>query len=253
MFNYRGEPNARHHAPGWPLLDAITGVLFVIGLALTIGAALRFRFAPLFTLGWFLALLAPSIVSVDAPSAVRAQDAAPAAYLLAALGLVALWERLRALDAPRLLRRAAPAIVGAALAAAIGINLWVYFGFMAHSPAVLRKFQYVGETRAGLAIRAARERDPATVAYLPPFFLSNGDSYNVLQFTSGGATMREIPNDPSALPSGPLLIVVPRGEEQNFDQQIAAARRIATAAGLREVPGEQPPGGGPVTYVAFVR
>ncbi len=253
MFNYRGEPNARHHAPGWPLLDAVTGVCFVIGLALTIGAALRFRFAALFLLGWFLALLAPSIVSVDAPSAVRAQDAAPAAYLLAALGLVALWERLRALDAPRLLRRTTPAIVGAALATAIGINLWIYFGFMAHSPAVVRKFQYAGETRAGLAIRAAHERDPATVAYLPSFFLANGDAYNVLQFTSGGATLRELPSDPGALPAGPLLIVVPRGEEQNFEQQVADARRIATVAGLHEVPGEQPPGGGALTYVTFVR
>jgi len=253
MFNYRGEPNARHHAPGWPLLDAVTGVCFVLGLALTIGAALRFRFAALFLLGWFLALLAPSIVSVDAPSAVRAQDAAPAAYLLAALGLVALWGRLRALDAPHPLRRAAPALVGAALAAAIGINLWIYFGYMPGNPRVLGKFQYVGETRAGLAIHAARERDPATVAYLPGFFLTNGDSYNVLQFTSGGATLRELPNDPGALPAGPLLIVVPRGEEQNFDQQVADARRIATTAGLREVPGEQPPGGGALTYITFVR
>lgn len=253
MFNYRGEPNARHHAPGWPLLDAVTGICFVLGLALMIGAALRFRFAALFILGWFLALLAPSIVSVDAPSAVRAQDAAPAAYLLAALGLVALWERLRALDAPRLLRRAAPMIVGAALALAIGINLWIYFGYMPGNPRVLSKFQYVGETRAGLAIRAAHERDPAVVAYLPNFFLSNGDAYNILQFTSGGAALRELPNDPGALPVGPLLIVIPRGEEQDFDQQVADARRIAAAAGLREVPGEQPPGGGALTYVTFVR
>jgi 4-amino-4-deoxy-L-arabinose transferase-like glycosyltransferase len=253
MFNYRGEPNARHHAPGWPLLDAVTGVLFVLGLALTIGAALRCRFAALFLLGWWGALLAPSIVSVDAPSAVRAQDAAPAAYLLAAFGLVALWERLRARDAPHPLRRAAPALVGAALTAAIGINLWLYFGYMADNPAVIRKFQYAGETRAGLAIRAARERDPAVVAYLPNFFLANGDSYNVLRFTSGEATLRELPNDPGALPAGPLLIVVPRGEEQDFERQVADARRIAAAAGLREVPGERAPGGGALTYVTFVR
>jgi len=124
---------------------------------------------------------------------------------------------------------------------------------MPGNPRVLSKFQYVGETRAGLAIRAARERDPATVAYLPGFFLSNGDAYNVLQFTSGGAILREIPNDPGTLPAGPLLIVVPRGEEQNFDQQVADARRVATAAGLREVPGERSPGGGALTYITFVR
>lgn len=253
MFNYRGEPNARHHAPGWPMLDAVTGICFILGLALALGAALRLRFAALFILGWLLALLAPSIVSVDAPSAVRAQDAAPAAYLLAAFGLVAVWERLRARDAPRPLRRAAPVLVGAALAAAIGINLWIYFIYLPGDPRVLSKFQYVGETRAGLAIRAAHERDPALVAYLPPFFLSNGDAYDVLRFTSGDTPLRELPNEASALPAGPLLIVVPRGEEQDFDKQVADARRIATAAGLREVPGTEPPGGGPLTYVTFVR
>jgi 4-amino-4-deoxy-L-arabinose transferase-like glycosyltransferase len=149
MFNWRGEPNARHHAPGWPLLDAVTALCFALGLALAIRAALRFNFPALFLLGWLVALLAPSIVSVDAPSAVRAQDAAPAAYLLAAVGLVAILERLRGLDAPRALRRAAPVICGAALTLAVGINLWLYFIRLPGDPRVLGKFQYVGETRAG--------------------------------------------------------------------------------------------------------
>ncbi len=249
MFNWRGEPNARHHAPGWPLLDAVTALCFALGLALAIRAALRFNFPALFLLGWLVALLAPSIVSVDAPSAVRAQDAAPAAYLLAAVGLVAIWERLRGLDAPRALRRAAPVICGAALTLAVGINLWLYFIRLPGDPRVLGKFQYVGETRAGLAIRAARERDPATVAYVPSAFLA----VEALQFTAWGTPLRELPSDPAALPPGPLLIVVPRGEERDFANDVAEARRVAVAAGLREVPGERSPGEGEVTYVAFVR
>ena len=249
MFNWRGEPNARHHAPGWPMLDGVTAVCFVVGLALAVVAALRLGFAALFALGWLVALLAPSIVSIDAPSAVRAMDAAPAAYLLAALGLVALWGRLRALDAPAPLRRAAPALVGVALAAAVAINLWLYFLRLPGDPRVLGKFQYVGETRAGLAIRAAHERAPGTVAYLPTVFVGN----EVLRFAAGDTPLRELPADAAALPPGPLLLVVPRGEEQDFDQQVAEARRIALAAGLREVAGERPPGGGALTYVAFVR
>ncbi len=253
MFNWQGETNARHHLPRWPMLDAVTAACFALGLALTLVAALRFSFPALFALGWLLALLAPSIVSIDAPSAVRAQDAAPAAYLLAAVGLVALWQRLRALDAPGWTARAAPALVGAALAAVVAINLWIYFVRTPGDPRVLGKFQYVGETRAGLAIRAERERTPTLTTYLSGFFLANGDAYGVLRFTSGDATLRELPSDAAALPPGPLLIVVPRAEEQNFDQEVATARRIAAAAGLREVPGERPPGGGNLTYIMFVR
>ena len=249
MFNWRGEPNARHHAPNWPMLDVVTALCFAVGLALVIIAALRFSFPALFMLGWLVALLAPSIVSVDAPSAVRAQDAAPAAYLLAAVGLVAIWERLRGLDAPRLVRRAAPIICGAALALAVAINLWIYFIRLPGDPRVLGKFQYVGETRVGLAIRAAREREPELVAYVPSPFLS----VEALQFTAWGTPLRELPSDAAALPAGPLLIIVPRGEERDFDKDVAEARRVATAAGLREVPGERTPGGAEITYVAFVR
>ena len=249
MFNWRGEPNARHHAPNWPMLDVVTALCFAVGLALVIIAALRFSFPALFMLGWLVALLAPSIVSVDAPSAVRAQDAAPAAYLLAAVGLVAIWERLRGLDAPRLVRRAAPIICGAALALAVAINLWIYFIRLPGDPRVLGKFQYVGETRVGLAIRAAREREPELVAYVPSPFLS----VEALQFTAWGTPLRELPSDAAALPAGPLLIIVPRGEERDFDKDVAEARRVATAAGLREVPGERTPGGAQITYVAFVR
>jgi 4-amino-4-deoxy-L-arabinose transferase-like glycosyltransferase len=249
MFNWRGEPNARHHAPNWPMLDVVTALCFAVGLALVIIAALRFSFPALFMLGWLVALLAPSIVSVDAPSAVRAQDAAPAAYLLAAVGLVAIWERLRGLDAPRLVRRAAPIICGAALVLAVAINLWIYFIRLPGDPRVLGKFQYVGETRAGLAIRAAREREPGLVAYVPSPFLS----VEALHFTAWGTPLRELPSDAAALLAGPLLIIVPRGEERDFDKDVAEARRVATAAGLREVPGERTPGGAEITYVAFMR
>jgi 4-amino-4-deoxy-L-arabinose transferase-like glycosyltransferase len=249
MFNWRGEPNARHHAPSWPLLDAVTAFCFALGLTLVVIAGLRFSFPALFILGWLVALLAPSVVSVDAPSAVRAQDAAPAAYLLAAIGLVAIWERLRGLDAPRLLRRAAPILCGAALVVAVGINLWLYFLRLPGDPRVLGKFQYVGETRAGLAIRAAREAEPTIVAYVPGQFLS----VEALQFTAWGMPLRELPADPGALPQGPLIVVVPRGEERDFDKDVAEVRRVAVAAGLREVEGERTPGGAEVTYVAFVR
>jgi 4-amino-4-deoxy-L-arabinose transferase-like glycosyltransferase len=252
MFNWEGEFNARHHAPRWPMLDAVTALCFALGLALALAAALRFDFAALFTLGWLAALLAPSIVSVDAPSAVRAQDAAPAAYLLAAVGLVALWERLAARAAAKRQHRAAPAIVAVGLALAVSINLWLYFIRLPGDPRVLGKFQYVGETRAGLTIAAAHERTPNLVAYVPGVFLTGG-SYEVLRFTAGDATLRELPADPAALPPGPLLLLVIRSEELDFAEQLETARRFAAAAGLREIGGVTPPGGDQPVIVVFGR
>jgi 4-amino-4-deoxy-L-arabinose transferase-like glycosyltransferase len=249
MFNWHGEPNARHHMPKWPMLDAVTGLCFVVGLALAVIAAIGGQFPAFFTLGWLLALLGPSIVSIDAPSAVRAQDAAPAAYLLAALGFVALWERLAALDAPALLRRAAPAIATLALTLTVGINLWIYFVRMPGDPRVISKFQYAGETRAGLLIATTHARAPNLATYVPQPF--TGDE--VLIFMANGAPVASLPDNPAALPPGPVLIVVPRAEGQDFAQQTAAARRLAAAAGLHEIPGDRPPGGGGPVFVAFAR
>lgn len=252
MFNWEGDPNARHHAPRWPMLDPVTALCFAVGLALALAAALRFDFAALFALGWLGALLAPSIVSVDAPSAVRAQDAAPAAYAIAALGFVALWRCLASPGAASPLRRLAPTLAAGALALAIGLNLWLYFVRLPGDPRVLGKFQYVGETRAGLAVAAAHSRAPALVAYTPAPFLAGG-SYEVLRFTAGDTPLRALPADPAALPPGPLMILVIRSEDLPFDRQLADARRLASAAGLREQAGDSPPGGGAPVYIAFVR
>ncbi|HET8629561.1 MAG TPA: glycosyltransferase family 39 protein, partial [Thermomicrobiales bacterium] len=247
MFNYRGEPNARHHMPGWPMLDAVTGVCFAAGVAIAIALALGGNFAAAFVLLWMATMLVPSIVSVDAPSAVRAQDAAPAAYLLAALGFVTCWRLLASGVSRPALRTAVMAAAGLALALAAAINLWIYFVRMPGDPRVLGKF-YVGEARAGYAVAAARDRDPALVAYVPREYLAD----ETLVFASAQAPLRELPVAGTALPSGPLLLIVPRDTERaDFAAQVAAARRVATSAGLREIDGPPPPGGGPPTYVAF--
>lgn len=246
MFNWRGEPNARHHAPGWPMLDAVTALCFTVGLAVAVVGALGGRFGARFMLIWLGVMLAPSIVSVDAPSAVRAQDAAPAAYALAALGFGVLWRLLTSAGAPASLRRALPALAGATLALAATLNLWLYFVRLPGDPRVLDKF-YVGEARAGYAIAGAYRRDPTLAVYVPRPYLTD----ETLRFASGRAPLRELPPEAAALPPGPALIVVPNGED--FTRQLAVAQQVARAAGLRQVAGPPPPGGDTPSYIAFVR
>lgn len=227
MFNWRGEPNARHHAPGWPTLDVVSAAFFVVGLLVAAAGAARGRFRDAFVLTWLGVMLGPSIVSVDAPSAVRAQDAAPAAYLLAGIGLRVAWQagQCHLEGQVRSLARAAATVL---LALAVGLNGWLYFIYMPRDPRVLSKF-YVAETRAGYAIVARQELDPRTVVYLPRPYLAD----EVLTFVAGEAT--RLPLETGAvLPGGPVAIVVPRGER--YAEQLAVAREVAARSGLQELP-----------------
>lgn len=226
MFNWHGEPNARHHAPGWPMLDVVTAAFFVVGLGIAFIGAARGRFRDAFTLLWLGVMLVPSVVSVDAPSAVRAQDAAPAAYLLAALGLAQAWGASRQAH-PSWSTPARRFAAGGLLTALAGFNLWLYFVYMPRDPRVLGKF-YVAETRAGYALAARHERDPRTVAYLPPPYLRD----EVLSFVAWQTPRRALEAD-QVLAPGPVTIVVPRGEQ--FQQQLAIARAVAARSGLQEV------------------
>lgn len=226
MFNWHGEPNARHHAPGWPMLDVVTAAFFIAGLGVAVIGATRGRFRDAFSLLWLGVMLAPSVVSVDAPSAVRAQDAAPAAYLLAAIGLRQAWNVSRPTHSLRL--SAARRLVGGGLLTVLaGLNLWLYFVHMPRDPRVLGKF-YVAETRAGYAIAARHARDAGTVAYLPPPYLRD----EVLSFVAWQTPRRALEAS-QVLPSGPVIIVVPRGDR--FQQQLAIARAVAARSGLQEV------------------
>src|SRR5439155_11076567 len=150
---------------------------------------------------------------------------------------VTLWHLLAGALSPPVLRRAVPIAAGVALALAAGLNLWLYFVYMPGDPRVLEKF-YVGETRAGYAIAAARARDPALVAYVPRAYLDD----ETLRFAAGQAPLRELPADGTELPPGPAMVVVPRGaEDQDLAQQLALARRVAAASDLRQAPRPPPP------------
>ncbi|MGE3911460.1 MAG: PA14 domain-containing protein [Chloroflexota bacterium] len=93
MFHVRGDPNGRHNWSGHPMLDAVTGGLAVLGLALAIS---RFwRLEQLVLLAWIPAALAGGIFSItwEAPQSHRAIGAIVPALMLAGLPLGLLWQR----------------------------------------------------------------------------------------------------------------------------------------------------------------
>ncbi len=85
MFNVAGDPIARYNLPGRPVFDVITGLLFLLGLWLTLWKWREPR--SLFALLWLPIGLLPSMLSDSAPSFLRASASLPVAFLFPALAL----------------------------------------------------------------------------------------------------------------------------------------------------------------------
>ncbi len=91
MFNSLGDSNGRHNLPAEPMLDRFTGILFLLGVGLSV-LKLR-RSSHFLLLIWVAAFLQNGIwsVSFEAPQAFRSSVVTPAVAMLAALPLAALW------------------------------------------------------------------------------------------------------------------------------------------------------------------
>jgi 4-amino-4-deoxy-L-arabinose transferase-like glycosyltransferase len=101
MFNWQGDGNWRHNLPGWPELFWPVGILFLLGLVLSIYYLFKkktgnSKFAILFFLAWFVLAALPEILSNDGiPHALRSLLMVVPAIVFAALGGVWLYAWLR--------------------------------------------------------------------------------------------------------------------------------------------------------------
>jgi 4-amino-4-deoxy-L-arabinose transferase-like glycosyltransferase len=123
MFNVRGGTYARDNLPGWPMLDPITGLLFLIGVAVVLRRPGRQR---RLLVTWYAVCVLGGVLSRSRegpPYVLRVGNLAPWACLVAALGAVAAWDRLRARSSPPTALLAA----AATLAGAAALNFWILF------------------------------------------------------------------------------------------------------------------------------
>ena len=133
MFNYRGDPNGRHNLPGHRMLDDVTGVLAVLGLAYVVSRALRPEYFLL--LAGFAVGLAGGIITLafEAPQSLRSIMALPMPFLFAGIALNACWQFVTAGNRLRLPRAALATTGMAALVAWAGVsNYDVFFNQKAH-------------------------------------------------------------------------------------------------------------------------
>ena len=104
MFNFVGDHNWRHNMSGWPELFWPVGILFVLGTILGAFVLIKsiknkawqntkfLNFLILF--GATVIMLAPSLVSAEAPHALRSLGAISFVFIFVGIGTFFVWEKL---------------------------------------------------------------------------------------------------------------------------------------------------------------
>ncbi|HET8947899.1 MAG TPA: hypothetical protein VFQ07_13035, partial [Candidatus Polarisedimenticolia bacterium] len=196
MFHVRGDANWRHNISGAPMLDPVTGALFLLGILGVIAVLVldwrrpasskalvtgpRRAASAVLLLSWIPVMLLPNLLSVEGvPHGLRSAGVLPAVMLLAGLGAAAIFERLRR-GGRRVASAAGPGFIAVfiGLAAMSGHRVLAWGGH----PEVFRDHDgaYRAAARALLAAPAGAER----------FVVANGSGYEVHGWPAEAACYR---------------------------------------------------------------
>jgi hypothetical protein len=144
MFHVVGDPSPQHNIPYAPMLDPVTGVLALVGLA---GLLRHFRArSSFYALSGLLFLALPGFLSVDGAHASRVLGMAPFLAWAMGWGFWTLWERAGKDAGTGGLPSGRPLLLVLALAA-VFLNFHQYFSRWAKEPWVWKDHS-VAETRA---------------------------------------------------------------------------------------------------------
>lgn len=92
QFDHLGDGNARHNIPHAPVLPPVFSLLFSMGLVYLL---LTWRnVASQIVWLWFLAMIVPGMLSVEAPQALRTVGVTPALAMAAGVGIAGVWQLL---------------------------------------------------------------------------------------------------------------------------------------------------------------
>lgn len=144
-YNFWGDQNWRHNYPPYPILDPLSGLLFLAGFLYLIPRTVRLLIRRLkhddrnkelslcfLFLGWFFVMLMPEFLTDEGlPHALRAIGTQPVVFLIATLPLLWIGEKI-----PRMqpgMKTAVFSLIFFFLAGIGFINLTKYFVFFAHN------------------------------------------------------------------------------------------------------------------------
>lgn len=126
MFNHKGDKNPKHNLPGKPVLDFMTGILFLLGLAAAIS---RINSPPnLLFVSAFAFFIIPGFITIEAPQSLRLFFLVPCVIYFSSLAAV----HLLKISVP--LKPAAYVIVFVMLGLGARENFNIYFNEQAKHP-----------------------------------------------------------------------------------------------------------------------
>jgi hypothetical protein len=212
MFNVDGDHNGRHNIPGQPQLDDVSAVLFVLGAAWVAIRARRPQYA--FLIFWFLAMMAPGVLSLDfeAPQSGRAAGAQPVVAIFITLALCGAVTLLaRAVDdvIPRLRSfRVLPVVLVLAVLTYLSVsNVQAYFHAEVHNESVWEVWAsdatFVGKELATLP--------PSELTYISPELSGHPD----IAYLAPGHSTGDPLNPAHDLPfvaQGPIAVFLSRND-----------------------------------------
>ncbi|MDO8671462.1 MAG: glycosyltransferase family 39 protein [Dehalococcoidia bacterium] len=114
MFFLAGDSNWRHNLSGRPVFDPVLGALFLVGIGWallnvhrkrgpnrledqtepSLGGRRVTHLLPIWLILWLIVMMIPGIMSLESPNYLRLVGTAPAVFILAALGVVGVWEAI---------------------------------------------------------------------------------------------------------------------------------------------------------------
>ncbi len=207
----RGDAFLAYNIPGRPVFEAVSAVLFVVGLAVCLWRWRRPAY--LFLLLWFAAGIIPSLLTGPTANTTRNLAALPAVFLLPAVGFEAIVGRVGGRHPLRSARRAAPALLASLwLAFAAFVSARDYFARWANSADVRGAYQHTLTT--ALAHVAARYPDAAPVVFSSVYPSAAHDPSIAFVLAAGRPALSRTPRWVDArwalvVPPGASLAVVP--------------------------------------------
>ncbi len=243
MFNVEGDSNPRHNLPGAAMLDGLSAALLVLGVAACLVCWSRTTLVVLPV--WLAVMLIPGVLTIpwEAPQALRSIGVLPAAAILVALAVYALWQAGRA-SPWTLTRRVTPVVCCALLALMALLNVGRYFGEQASDPRVYAAFstdetligrEMLRQQAIGYTLFTSRQFKHSLAIGLA----ANGTDYATLR------APQDVPIDAGRVGHGAAIYLEPR------DEAVYRLLKLYYAdAAFRDV---RPPGGGePMFYVAEI-
>lgn len=213
MFNISGDPNPRHNIPHEPMLDVVTGALFIIGIAMSFTH--KNRFLLIFPI-WILVMILPGVFTVpwESPQSLRSIGAMPAVIVISVLPIVVLINRGRTVFGT--LGHRFIITFAVAIALTVGaVNIHGVFSVQANNSEVFNEFS-TAETimakrmqtykNSGYSLYSSRQ----FLHSLPAYVIGNGTHYEAIR------SPRDIPLNLNEIQNGAVIYLEPR-EKGVFD------------------------------------